>query len=249
MHNFAGTPDGEGPAAILVRDPKANFYGTTPFGGVLDLGTVFKLDSAGKETVLYNFASLPDGANPYGGVILDSSGNLYGTTQYGGDFNFGTVFEINANGEEIVLYSFVGGGDGEYPIAGVERDASGNLYGTTYQGGAYGFGTVFRLDKNAVKNVLYSFGNIPDGESPFGGVVLDAEGNLYGTTAFGGTYLAGTVFKVDANSKETVLHSFTGGADGAHPKVGVIRDAAGNLYGTTGGGGTSGLGTAFKLMP
>ena len=147
-----------------------------------------------------------------------------------------------------VIYSFAGGSDGADPLAGLVRDGAGNLYGTTYAGGDYGSGTVFKLDTTGKEAVLHSFSGGPDGGYPYAGLILDAAGNLYGTADAGGAHNYGVVFEVPAGGAEGVLYSFTGtGGDGADPLAGLVRDAAGNLYGTTASGGASGLGTVFKL--
>ena len=196
LYSFSGPPDGMNPQADLVEDTKGNLYGTTSQGGVtggacgsLGCGVVFKLDTTGKETVLYSFAGEPtDGADPMAGLILDVSGNLYGTTSQGGTSNFGTVFKLDTTGKETVLYSFTGKPtDGADPMAGLVLDAAGNLYGTTSQGGtSSNFGTVFKLGTTGKETVLYSFtGGPSDGADPMAGLVLDAAGNLYGTTSQG----------------------------------------------------------------
>jgi uncharacterized repeat protein (TIGR03803 family) len=210
---------------------------------------VYKVDTAGHSTVLHNFTGGADGGDPYGGVIRDSKGNLYGTAQLGGASGAGVVFKIDSSGIETVLYNFTGGADGAYPLDGVIRDASGNLYGTTNGGGASGAGVVFKVDRSGNETVLYSFTGGTDGSYPWGGVIRDSKGNLYGTTSAGGASGAGVVFKVDTSGNETVLYSFTGGADGATPLwVVLARDSAGNLYGTTSaGGGASNAGVVFKV--
>ncbi|HZQ69176.1 MAG TPA: choice-of-anchor tandem repeat GloVer-containing protein [Terriglobales bacterium] len=253
LYGFAGPPtDGSAPSADLIRDRAGNLYGTTLVGGKSNNGTVYKLDTNGVESVLYSFAGTPDGSIPAGDLVRDKSGNLYGSTQAGGTFNNGTVFKLDPTGKETVLYSFVGGQDGITPVGGLVHDNAGTLYGTTYLGGAFGFGTVFRLDAIGKFTVLHSFAGEPtDGASSFAGLILDRAGNLYGTTQAGGASNNGTVFKLDTmTGRETVLHSFAGGAtDGRCPEAGLIRDKAGNLYGTTTGGGASDSGTIFKLSP
>jgi uncharacterized repeat protein (TIGR03803 family) len=253
LHSFAGAPtDGSKPLAGLIRDKAGNLYGTTAFTGPFFNGTVYKLDTTGKEILLYSFLGEPDGCLPAAGLVRDEAGNLYGTTEYGGAFNNGTVFKLDAAGNETVLHSFAGGQDGYTPAAGLVPDEAGNLYGTTEGGGAFGvFGTVFKLDATGNLTVLHSFGGAPtDGEFPLAGLIRDKAGNLYGTTEVGGAFNNGTVFKVDSTGKETVLHSFAGSpSDGGFPQGGLILDKAGNLYGTTGKGGASNLGTIFKLSP
>jgi uncharacterized repeat protein (TIGR03803 family) len=198
LYSFTGGADGGQPSGGVIRDRAGNLYGTTIRGGALGFGVVFKLDTAGTETVLHNFGGAPaDGASPYAGVILDSAGNLYGTTQLGGASGYGVVYKLNKAGKETVLHSFAGCPiDGEYPKAGVIRDPAGNLYGTTYHGGTSpGSGVVFRLDSTGTETVLFSF-NGGDGSEPKGGVIRNSAGNLYGTTSYGGTSNPGVVFEI-----------------------------------------------------
>jgi uncharacterized repeat protein (TIGR03803 family) len=203
LYSFAGTPDGEDPQASLVRDSAGNLYGTTIYGGTAGgYGTVFKLDKAGKLTLLHSFAGTPDGENPYAGLVADSAGNGYGTTKYGGTAGgYGTVFKIDRTGKFSLLHSFAGTPDGENPLAGVVLDPAGNIYGTTYYGGSFGYGTVFEIDTAGKFTVLHSFNNAPDGANPMGGLTRDAAGTLYGTTSDGGDLSCGfsgcgTVFEV-----------------------------------------------------
>jgi uncharacterized repeat protein (TIGR03803 family) len=261
LHSFSGPPDGMDSQADLVEDAAGNLYGTTSQGGVtggacgsLGCGVVFRLDTTGNETVFYSFMGEPtDGASPFAGLVVDASGNLYGTTSQGGTSNFGTVFKLDATGKETVLYSFAGEPtDGADPMAGLVLDASGNFYGTTSQGGTSNIGTVFKLDTTGKETVLYSFlGGPTDGADPMAGLVLDALGNLYGTTFEGGSgpcnrnthyrydtpSSCGIVFKLDTDGTESVLHNFTGEPDGANPAASLVQDATGNLYGTTAAGG------------
>jgi uncharacterized repeat protein (TIGR03803 family) len=250
LRSFAGTPDAEDPYAGLTRDRGGDLYGTTLYGGTQGgFGTVFKLN-AGKETILHSFAGTPDGEDPRSVLVRDAAGNLYGTTQYGGtNGGFGTVFRLDASGKLTVLHSFAGTPDGEDPYSGVLRDKAGNLYGTTQYGGAKGgFGTVYKLTAKGKLTLLHSFEGTPDGVNPFAGLLMDAAGNLYGTTYYGGTNGGfGTVYKLTAKGKLTLLHSFAGTPDGQNPYARLIRDSAGNLYGTTFYGGTSGYGSVFKL--
>jgi uncharacterized repeat protein (TIGR03803 family) len=263
LYTFTGGTDGAYPYAGLVRDAAGNLYGTTYGGGdktcfeneSFGCGTVFKLDTTGKETVLHSFTASPDGALPLGGLTRDAAGNLYGTTTYGGNAacysGCGTVFELDSTGKETLLYSFAGGTDGSQPYAGLVRDGAGNLYGTTYWGGHFGYGTVFKLDATGEETVLYSFAGA-DGANPVAGLIRDMAGNLYGTTSSGGTVGDGTVFELDPSGKETVLHSFAGyPTDGWSPMAPVIRDSAGNLYGTTADYCFDGYGCGkvFKLDP
>lgn len=257
VYAFTGSPDGAGPVAGLVADTKGNLYGTTLGGGKYGLGTTFKIDKTGKEAVLYNLGSA-------GSLVLDKLGNLYGTTVDGGNRTQGSVFKIDHTGKETDLYDFTGsGGDGSYPKAGLVRDTKGNLYGTTQLGGnlscmsGAGCGTVFKVDATGKETVLYKFtGTGSDGANPVGALVRDTKGNLYGTTPSGGGVSCefqpgcGTVFKLDKTGNENVLYSFhgyLGNGDGATPASNLLRDTAGNLYGTTFYGGGYGAGTVFEL--
>jgi len=268
VHNFTGGDDGgvpwngltagngaTGPITSLPPGGgSANFYGTASTGGSSGYGVVFSMGSNGEETVLHNFAGGTDGANPYSGLIIDKSGNLYGTSTAGGASGLGTVFEL-AGDHETVLYSFAGGTDGADPIASLVFDTNGNLYGTTSQGGANGNGTVFKLaapkakGDNWTESVLYSFGTGADGSDPVGGVSFDSAGNLYGTTAGGGAYGYGIVFQLVVASgwTEDILHNFQDGNDGGVPYAGLISDKSGNFYGAATEGGSNGGGTVFEL--
>jgi uncharacterized repeat protein (TIGR03803 family) len=269
LYKFKGTPDGDSPEALLVEDKAGNLYGTTYEGGAEGLGAVLKIDTNGKEIILHSFAGPPDGggdgALSYQGVIRDAAGDLYGVTAGGGVYGAGVVYKV-AGGKETLLYSFTGGSDGGGPNSVLLADVNGNLYGTTQNGGSStvcdgGCGTVFRLSPDGgswTETVLYSFCSVDgcvDGERPIAGpLVRDSAGNLYGTTYFGGTNDDGVVFKLDASGKETVLHSFTGGADGEFPYAGLVRDSSGNLYGTTQAGGARcytsyTCGVVFKITP
>jgi uncharacterized repeat protein (TIGR03803 family) len=251
LHVFKG-PDGATPYGALVLDSLGNIYATTSGGGNAGLGTVFKIDPQGNEIVLHSFNGTPDGANPYAGLVVDSSGNLYGTTANGGAFGSGTVFEIAPSGVETVLHSFAGGPtDGAGPMARLTLDGNGNLYGTTFAGGTGGYGTVFRLDPTNLETVIYNFTGGPDGGNPLGGVTLDATGVLYGTTELSSSTVRpygcckGTVFVLNG-SNETVLYTFTGGNDGGTPACDLVL-YNGVLYGTTMSGGPSQGGTVFAL--
>jgi uncharacterized repeat protein (TIGR03803 family) len=250
LHSF-NRQDGSYADAGLLRDSAGNLFGATVKGGTANLGTVFELDTTGKQTVLHSFTGGADGkfCYTYGRLIRDAAGNFYGTTLAGGASDQGTVFKLDTTGQETVLYSFTGGADGGYPYAGLVLDKKGNLYGTTYAGGVSGQGTVFKLTTVGNEVVLYSFTGGADGGSPTAPLLRDGKGNLYGTTYFGGASNAGVVFKLAPNRQETVLHSFDYANDGGYPVAPLIRDAAGNFYGTATAGGASNHGTVFKLIP
>src|ERR1700693_3503348 len=173
LYSFKGGADGSAPAAGLVRDAAGNLYGTTLGGGTSGEGTAFKLDTTGAETTLHSFGFRSDGRIPLGGLIRDAAGNLYGTASEGGASGQGTVFKLDRTGAETVLHIFTGSsGDGALPGGDLVRDAAGNLYGTTYAGGASDMGTVFRLETTGTETVLYSFRGKPlDGAHPYAGLV------------------------------------------------------------------------------
>jgi uncharacterized repeat protein (TIGR03803 family) len=261
----ANASDGASPNSALIMDSAGNLYGTTVGGGgtycSLGCGTVFKLSRSRKETILYRFGNNnSDGVWPSASLIMDSAGNLYGTTSKGGANGEGTIFKLSPSGAETILYNFTGAnGDGANPVAGVIMDSAGNLYGTTSNGGNNicddGCGTVFKLSPSGAETILHSFaGRDRFGASPEAGLIMDSAGNLYGTTLNGGSDSCseigcGTVFRLSSNGgAETILHRFTGtNGDGANPSAGVIMDNAGNLYGTTQGGGATGYGSVFKV--
>ena len=249
LHAFAGgTSDGANPASGLIMDGAGELYGTTSGGGAHGDGTVFEIGAGGQETVLHAFAGGTDGADPVAGLIMDSAGNLYGTTEQGGPSGNGTVFKISASGAESILYAFGAGIDGRYPRSVLVRDSAGNLYGTTRDGGTFGYGTVFKLSPAGVESIVYSFtGGTADGANPMAGLVMDGAGNLYGTTEQAGAYGYGTVFKVSSAGTESDVHAFGKGTDGQNPDAALIMDSAGNLYGTTALGGTDGSGTVFEV--
>jgi uncharacterized repeat protein (TIGR03803 family) len=282
LHRFTNNPDGEDPESLLIEDSAGNLYGTTLWGGS-DFGTVFKMSQTGHEEILYTFPwpDFTDGAFAYSGVIRDAMGNLYGTADGGSGSGgcCGVVYKVDSSGQETVLYNFSGGSDGSSPSweAPLIRDVAGNLYGTTGYGGNNidicdgneGCGVVFKLSPNSngtwTDTTLYEFcvqQNCDDGHRPLGGLVRDSAGNLYGVTVFGGGSHScnggdcGVVFKLDTSGKETVLHAFTGGADGAGPEGRLVMDTAGNLYGTALAGGDlncqpsfGGCGVVFKITP
>jgi uncharacterized repeat protein (TIGR03803 family) len=258
IHSFTGGSDGGNPLAGFTIDAAGNLYGTTNAGGASGAGTVFKVGTKGKESVLHSFGGARDGANPQASLIMDATGNLYGTTNAGGAYGAGTVFRVTPKGKEAVLYSFAGEPDGSSPQAALVMDASGNLYGTTTAGGSAGNGTVFKLafpKKQGGKwreRVLYSFGTGADGIVPIAGVTLDKAGRLYGTTSAGGAYGNGAIFELKPSKSgwiETILYNFQNSSDGAVPYAGLIFDQSGNLYGAATGGGTGSGGTVFELTP
>ncbi len=272
LYNFTGGTDGSQPrAGILILDASGNLYGTTNAGGASGNGTVFKLaknsDGSWTETVLYSFAGGTDGAAPYTGVTFDTSGNLYGTTVFGGDYSAGIVYQLVPNSDgtwaESVLYSFTGGTDGASPWAGVIFDATGALYGTTEGGGASGVGVVYKLTPTSggawTETVLHSFTGGKDGINPlWGKLTFDAVGNLYGVAGAGGTGNCGNwagpdcgvVFELtpqsDGTWKEQVIFTFHGRYSGFLPTGPVTFDSAGRLYGAA-QGWNGNYGNVFKL--
>jgi len=266
LHSFANNngKDGTNPCAALVFDSAGNLYGTTTAGGVKGDGTAFELmPKAGggwTEVGLHTFGNGSDGLYPYGNLIFDASGNLYGTTDQGGVYGLGTVFElspkIGGGWTEKVLHSFGLDNDGWYPNGGLIFDSTGNLYGTAESGGTDKAGMVFKLSPAAggrwTETALHNFGRGKDGAEPVGNLIFDGSGNLYGAAYFGGDEGKGMIFelspKADGGWAESELHSFTGQpTDGYLPTGSLIFDSAGNLYGLTYKGGPDDLGTVFEL--
>jgi uncharacterized repeat protein (TIGR03803 family) len=276
LYTFPGENGGQ-PVSGLIFDKAGNLYGTTLQGGLnyCDFGAcgmVYELSpgpgGTWTEKTLYQFTGGNDGGSPYGGVVMDSAGNLFGTTFDGGTIYLGVAFELSpASGGTWtfnVIYTFgLVTGDPYYPLSGFVMDSSGNLYGTAYgpTGSFTNAGTVYKLSQSGgvwSSTVLYGFTAAPDGSAPYGGVTFDSAGNLYGTTWYGGTstvcrWGCGTIFKLTANGSsgytESVMYSFSGEGDGAVPVSSVWVDASGNVFTTTSSGGGGHQGTAFEVMP
>jgi uncharacterized repeat protein (TIGR03803 family) len=263
LYSFKGAKDGANPSSGLITDNAGNLYGVTYYAGAGGYGTVFELTpkpgGGWAEMTLYAFLGGSGGNVPYGGLVSDNAGNLYGVTQYGGGgacgSGCGTVFSLKPNGggwTKSTIYSFAGG-DGADPCGALILDKSGNLYGTTEYGGTYGIGTVFELSHangTWTETVLHSFSST-EGNGPLAGLISDSSGNLYGTATYGGSGGAGTAFELtqsNGNWTETVLHSFNY-SDGYSPTSSLIFGGLGNLYGTASGGGAKGLGTVYELSP
>jgi uncharacterized repeat protein (TIGR03803 family) len=247
LHSFILGTDGTDPYSNLIMDANGTFYGTTHGGGGEGYGTVFRVARDGQESILYRFTDLDFGIGPKTALAMDAQGQLYGTCPYGGELGGGFVYRLSTDLSEVDFYDFSGESNPESSLM-VGND--GYFYGTTYAGGADSVGSIFKLSPGGVETVLHSFiGNGTDGANPYAAVVQDSQGNLYGTTYYGGISGAGTVFKLDPAGNETILYNFTGGSDGGNPYAGVVLDPSGNLYGTTTVGGKYGYGTAFKLVP
>jgi len=271
-----GSNDGAGPYAKLVTGPNGSFYSTTVAGGgnngscadygYFGCGTVYNLQPPltvckaitclWHETVLYQFVNGPAGVYPFGAVVFDHAGNMYGTTQLGGiGFDLGTVYELSPSGggwSGSVLFSFNDSGGGE-PYDTLIADSSGNLYGTAAGGGANGYGVVFELsltESGWVETILHSF-DVTDGNKPYGGLIFDSAGNLYGATSSGGSGSGGTVYELSPSGggwQFNVLYNLEGSYEWG-PQDSLTMDSSGNLYGTTYKGGPNTAGTLFKLSP
>jgi uncharacterized repeat protein (TIGR03803 family) len=262
----ASASDGKAPAGGLTIDSSGNLYGSTNGGGADNYGTVFELSASSggwTEKVIHSFSGYPhDGVGASGTLVFNSTGSLFGTTATGGGYKEGTVYELipssSGGWTEKILHAFAGNQtDGGEPTAGVIMDSAGNLYGTTNVGGSQLFGTVFELtpatDGRWTERILYSFeDNGTDGISPISGVTFDAEGDLYGAAGNGGVYGHGTVFELTpdgaGNWIEAIVWAFND-TDGNLPLSGLTIDAAGNLYGETTNGGSSGYGTVYEIVP
>jgi uncharacterized repeat protein (TIGR03803 family) len=252
--------NGAYPTAGLVQGGDGNFYGTTSAGGTNGgFGTVFKMTPAGALTTIFSFDNTR-GANPYGGLVQDANGNLYGAAAYGGPYieqddnglGYGTVFELTTNGTFTNLYMFTGSTDGFYPLTGLTLGNDGNLYGTTAEADtfgdpAFGAGTVFRITSGGVFTNLVSF-NYTNGANPYAGLVQTGDGNFYGTTYNGGDANAGTVFQMTPTGTLNYVVSFNN-LNGANPYGALVPGSDGNLYGTTELGGTNDYGTVFQMTP
>ena len=274
VHAFKGPPDGAFPWSDLTLGPEGNLYGSTWAGGSdancpgslgVGCGTLYRLDVSGKETVVASLPGLPGPLHLYGGLLPANDGSFYGVTNEGGTSNAcsgnrcGTFFRLDAQEKLKALYSFgvQGGlGDANNPEGDLVRDGQGNFYGTSRFGGTNDNGTIFEVSKSGTEMVLYRFANGSDGKSPNPDLLRDKSGNLYGTAGGGGGACnCGIVFRLDPAGDLSVLYAFQGGTAGATPIRGVIADAAGNLYGTTSGGGDMacangyGCGTVFRLAP
>ena len=264
LWSLEGRNSGEDPQSAPVRDSSGT-YGTAYARGSKGAGTVFKLGKSRSLIPIHAF-NIRDGGGPTGAVVL-INGFLYGATYYGGVDGAGVIYKVNvATGATTVLYSFTGAADGGYPHGGLAADAAGNLYGTTSVGGLAnpacdfdgpipGCGTIFKLDTSGNLTTLYSFGGGSDGADCWGTLVLDAQGNLYGTTNSGGTvspglceYGCGTVFKLDTAGNFTTLHSFQGGANGGGMLAGVTLGPGGVIFGAT-DASSPGYGVVFALKP
>lgn len=247
IYTFYYDPFEQPPLTVgdLAIDSGGNLYGvaTDGFGNYY----VYKLDPSGNVTTLFYAFYYTDSLRS--GVIVGAQGLLYGTTSAGGQFGHGTVYRVNpaSPGTATTVHNFGGGNLGDCPYAVVTQDAAGNLYGTTLKGGVANLGIVYEVSATGKFTVLYNFTGSPDGASPYTGVIRDGAGNLYGATSAGGAYGAGAVYKIDTSGHETVLYSFTGGADGNQPVAPLIPGPAGALYGTTSSGGTKSGGVAFAV--
>lgn len=267
LYNFSNGAAGSSPASGLIMDQAGRLYGTAQYGGAHGDGTVYRISHSGSGwTVapLYGFQGGTDGAYPVASVAFGPNGTLYGTTSEGGYENNGTVFNLRPSASacktalcpwtETVLYRFTGGSDGGfngYSYAdALVFDQAGNIYGTAADGGAYGYGVVFKLTQSGgswTESVLWSFTGGNDGAVPLSGVIFDSAGNLYGTALLGGTHSQGVVYELSPSGSgwaQSILYSF-GSEDISQPYGGVTMDAQGNLYGTT--GGTDGDGEAYEL--
>jgi uncharacterized repeat protein (TIGR03803 family) len=260
LHSFTGgTSDGCHPDQGLLVGKFGTLFGTTNECGSSGYGTIFKINSAGNETILHSFVGSPsDGAYPYlGHLAMDKFGNLYGVTSTGGAANSGALYKLNKGGTLTLLHSFSGGtSDGCDPHGSVVLDEAGNLYGTTYSCGSNGYGTLWKASKKGKETILHNFADLPsDGCLPDAGVARDSKGNLYGVTsgcgAFGGNY--GALYEFGASSgsgKITLLHSFGLSASGVAVPVGeLLRTSKGALFGTTVYDGTYGYGTVWSYAP
>ncbi|HTA22887.1 MAG TPA: choice-of-anchor tandem repeat GloVer-containing protein [Terriglobales bacterium] len=276
LFDFDGT-NGADPLGSLILDQAGNLYGATASGGIANCypggcGVIFELSPPSQpggswtESVLYSFfGATDDGGNPSAGLVMDLKGNLYGTTRYGGSYGLGTAFQLSPPAgpgglwTETILHVFGGPNDGAQPVAALTLGLHGAIYGVTYTGsGNSQFGTAFKLKPPTQQGgswtelIMYHFSGGIDGSYPLANMIIDKDGNLYGTASSAGQYDNGVVFEISPTNSwwvETVLYAFTNGTDGSTPAAGVIADKSGNLYGTTNSGGEGRKGSVFELSP
>jgi len=241
--NFNAT-DGIAPIAAMIVGADGALYGTTKLGGTYNDGLAFRITTTGARTILGTFNKM-DGAQPTE-LLQAANGSFYGTTIEGGANGNGSIFQIDTNGTLTSLASFNYTNGGSLPFAGVVQTPDGNFFGTTYEGGTYGYGTVFQMSPSSVITTLYSFTGMGDGGHPAAALTLGNDGNFYGTTAYGGTDGDGTVFRLAPNGALVSLVQFDG-YDGANPEAALVLGSDGNFYGTTENGGTNGMGAIFRL--
>ena len=252
LHEFAGGAEGANPQS-LIQAADGNFYGTTESGGAFNQGTVFMMTAAGAVTVLHGFAGGAEGRTP-SRLIQATDGNFYGTAA-GGAFNQGVVFRMAPDGSVTVLHTFAGGEtDGSQPQSRLYQAADGTFYGTTKFGGGANLGTVFTMTPSGAITVLHSFGTTDDGARAQAPLLQASDGNFYGTTAGGGVYDMGAIFRMTPAGQVSVVHAFAGGgSEGTQPAAGLLQATDGNFYGTTPSGGSTvsggGFGTVFRLTP
>jgi uncharacterized repeat protein (TIGR03803 family) len=263
--------DGYGPVDALIQAANGNFYGATAYGGATGYGTLFEMSPVGRLTTLYNFCSKTnciDGSLPFGTLLQLKNGTFYGTTYLGGaNGDFGTIFKMSG-GKFTTIYSFCAKtncSDGFGPYGGLVLGKSGNFYGTTGYGGTVptacngqGCGTIFQLTRSNQLITLHNFcssASCVDGELPTSALISASNGNLYGTTAYGGTHCisggtsgCGTIFGITPTGSFTVLHSFDS-TDGYDPQTSLLQASDGTLYGTTISGGSFSWGTIFSYVP
>lgn len=247
LHFFSGNQDGAFPYGGLVEGNDGNLYGTTEAGGLDFAGTIFRTTLAGSLTTLYGFPNTPGPAEPVGSLALGQDGNFYGTAAAGGENGYGAVFRLNPNSGIVKdIYSFADGSDGAVPASTLVQGNDGNFYGTTYLGGTYAYGAIFKITTSGTLTALYDFTGGNDGGYPYAGLIQGTDGGFYGTATELGANGFGTVFRLDTNGTLTTLVSFDQ-TNGDFPQAGVIQGVDGNLYGATLGGGSNNEGTIFCL--
>ena len=262
LHSFGDasvTNDGASPAACLLQATDGNFYGTTPAGGLLGQGVVFKMTARGAITILHSFPDSTvtnDGATPQASLIQGSDGNFYGTTSTGGAAGKGTVFMMTPSGTMTILHSFgdsTVANDGLSPSFNLVQANNGNFYGTTPLGGSAGAGTVFKITAQGAVTILHSFQDqsvTDDGSKPLSGLIQYTDGNFYGTTNLGGSASLGCAYKITSLGQITILYSFGSFIyDGLNPASNLLVGRDGYFYGTTTGGGSAGEGAIYQLSP
>ena len=247
LYSFGAATDGANPHGSLIQGSDGGFYGVTAYGGTYGHGVVFRLDASGIESVLYSFGAGTDAQDPYGSLLQANDGNFYGMSVHGGSYGLGTVFVVTAAGNESVLHSFGGSGDGQTPFGSLIQASDGKLYGMTAAGGSYSSGIAFQMTLQGSESVLHSFGSGSDGANPAGSLIQANDGKFYGLTRDGGSYGTGAVIGLAADGTESVLVSLGAGSDGANPFGDLLVASDGNFYALARNGGATGAGAVLLI--
>ncbi len=247
LKQLNGSSEGQYPYGELIKGVDGNFYGVTSSGGTNTYGTIFKITPSGTYTVLKNFSIATDGSNPRGHLVLAKDGNFYGMTYGGGKNGYGTIFKMTSDGTFTTIHSFNKTTEGGNSYGSLTEGKDGNLYGITYSGGTYNYGTIFKISTSGTFTVLRHLNGSTDGGYSQGDLIQAKDGNFYGMCYGGGTYANGTIFKITPSGTFTVLRALSAGKDGGYPYGNLFQNSDGVLYGLMRSGGANGAGVVFKI--